>query len=50
MDGHDLARLGVPRGPLYADLLRTLRAARLDGVLLSRADEEAFVRTYLQRP
>jgi tRNA nucleotidyltransferase (CCA-adding enzyme) len=50
VDGHDLAKLGVPRGPLYADLLRTLRAARLDGVLMSRADEEAFVRSYLQRP
>lgn len=50
LDGHDLANLGVPRGPLYGDLLRTLRAARLDGVLMTRADEEAFVRSYLQRP
>jgi tRNA nucleotidyltransferase (CCA-adding enzyme) len=50
LDGHDLAALGIPRGPLYADLLRTLRAARLDGVLLTRGDEEAYIRSYLQRP
>ncbi len=48
LNGHDLAALGVPRGPLYAELLRTLRAARLDGVLLSRDDEIAYVRSYLQ--
>jgi tRNA nucleotidyltransferase (CCA-adding enzyme) len=50
LDGHDLANLGVPRGPLYSDLLRTLRAARLDGVLLTRDDEAAYVRSFLQRP
>jgi len=49
LDGNDLHELGVPRGPLYGELLRTLRAARLDGVLLSRDDELAFVRSYLQR-
>ncbi len=46
--GHDLATLGVPRGPIYSEILATLRAAKLDGTLLTRADEEAFVRSYLQ--
>jgi tRNA nucleotidyltransferase (CCA-adding enzyme) len=50
LDGHDLASLGVPRGPLYSELLRNLRAARLDGVLLTRDDEIAYVRGYLRLP
>jgi tRNA nucleotidyltransferase (CCA-adding enzyme) len=49
LDGHDLAKLGIPRGPVYSELLRTLRAGRLDGVLLSREDEVAYVRSYGQR-
>ena len=48
LDGHDLAELGIPQGPIYAELLRTLRAARLDGVLLNRDDEVAYVRSYLR--
>jgi tRNA nucleotidyltransferase (CCA-adding enzyme) len=43
LDGHDLHTLGIPRGPLYAELLRDLRAARLDGLLQTRADEIKFV-------
>lgn len=50
LDGHDLAALGVPRGPIYAELLQTLRTARLDGVLLNREDEVAYIRSFLQLP
>lgn len=50
LGGHDLAKLGVPRGPVYSELLRTLRAAKLDGVLLTRDDEIAYVRSFLSVP
>lgn len=38
--GEDLKRLGVPRGPVYGRIMRTLRAARLDGLITTR--EEAL--------
>jgi tRNA nucleotidyltransferase (CCA-adding enzyme) len=50
LDGHALAELGIQKGPVYAELLRSLRAARLDGILLTRDDEIAYVRTFLQIP
>ncbi len=49
LDGHDLVELGIPRGPQYAELLRSLRAARLDGKLHTRADELSFVASFVQR-
>jgi tRNA nucleotidyltransferase (CCA-adding enzyme) len=39
LDGNDLARLGIPRGPIYRAILANLRAARLDGVAHNREDE-----------
>ena len=48
LDGHDLAELGVPRGPLFAELLRALRKAKLDGDLHTRDDEVAYVHHALQ--
>lgn len=42
LDGRDLQRLGFKRGPLYGQILSTLRAALLDGVISSRADEIAL--------
>jgi tRNA nucleotidyltransferase (CCA-adding enzyme) len=50
LSGHDLAELGIAPGPIYAELLRTLREGRLDGILLTRDDEIAYVRSYLQLP
>jgi tRNA nucleotidyltransferase (CCA-adding enzyme) len=47
LDGHDLADIGVARGPLYGELLTRLRAARLDGMVSTREDEIAWVRRYL---
>ncbi len=47
--GDDLLKLGVPRGPEIAEVLRELRAAKLDGEVKSRAGEERFVEAYLAR-
>jgi tRNA nucleotidyltransferase (CCA-adding enzyme) len=42
--GDDLRRLGVPEGPAIGEMLRALRAARLDGEVQTREDEIAFVK------
>jgi tRNA nucleotidyltransferase (CCA-adding enzyme) len=47
LSGDDLAALGIPRGPLFGKLLRTLRAARLDGAITTRAEEEQYVRNMI---
>jgi tRNA nucleotidyltransferase (CCA-adding enzyme) len=41
--GDDLIALGVPQGPALGDILRRLRAARLDGEVRTRKQEEVFV-------
>jgi tRNA nucleotidyltransferase (CCA-adding enzyme) len=38
--GHDLRKLGVPAGPVYKEILRTLRVAWLDGQIHSRDEEQ----------
>ncbi len=45
LDGHALLSLGVPRGRAVGEALRRLRAARLDGEVRSRAEEERLVRS-----
>jgi len=47
LTGNDLKALGLPPGPRYKEILRRLRAQRLDGLVTSRAEEEAFVRNWL---
>jgi tRNA nucleotidyltransferase (CCA-adding enzyme) len=47
--GGDVIKLGVPRGPEIAEVLRDLQAARLDGEVQSPSDEERFVEAYLAR-
>jgi tRNA nucleotidyltransferase (CCA-adding enzyme) len=47
--GDEVVDLGVERGPEVAEVLRELRAARLDGDVKTRADEERFVEAYLAR-
>ena len=47
LTGDDLLALGVAQGPLVGELLRELLDARLDGLVRSRADEEALVRRRL---
>jgi tRNA nucleotidyltransferase (CCA-adding enzyme) len=47
LDGRDLQRLGVPRGPLLGEAMRALRTARLDGRVRSREQEVTAVRRLL---
>lgn len=42
LNGNDLQRMNVPRGPVYSHILRSLRDARLDGEVDTCADEEAL--------
>ena len=49
LDGTQLQQLGVPPGPLMGRLLRELTAARLDGVVSTRQDEEDYARRWLAR-
>lgn len=44
LNGDDLRMLGIARGPIYRRILVRLRAARLDGLVQSRAEEEALAR------
>jgi tRNA nucleotidyltransferase (CCA-adding enzyme) len=47
LDGRALERLGVPRGAGMGDVLRLLKAARLDGQASSREEEMELVRGIL---
>ena len=47
LDGRALARLGIARGALMGDVLRLLKAARLDGQASSRQEEVKVVRGVL---
>ncbi|HEV8662330.1 MAG TPA: CBS domain-containing protein [Candidatus Methylomirabilis sp.] len=44
LTGNDLKALGIRPGPIYRNILASLRYARLDGKLTSRDEEEQFVR------
>ena len=46
--GGDLIDLGMSEGPLLGDALRSLRDARLDGVITTRSDEIARVQRLLE--
>lgn len=41
--GSDLKAIGLPPGPRYREILETLRAAWLDGVLRTKTDEETLL-------
>ncbi len=47
LTGEDLKHLGAHQGPEIKRLLDELRDRRLDGIISSREDEEAFVRSRL---
>jgi len=44
LTGHDLAELGMPRGPLYKRLLDAVREAQLDGTLTTQEQAIDLVR------
>ena len=48
LDGHALLAMGAPPGPQLGQLLRRLKAAKLDGEVRSRRDEERLARELLR--
>lgn len=50
LDGKDLTSLGIPAGPAIGEALNALRAAKLDGKVRTRKDEEEFVRSHFLKP
>lgn len=48
LNGDDLRRLGISPGLVYREILGALRAARLDGMATSRADELAIAEPYVR--
>jgi tRNA nucleotidyltransferase (CCA-adding enzyme) len=48
LDGNDLAAMGVPKGPVYGQILTNLRAGRLDGEIHSREEEVSRVEQMLR--
>ena len=49
LDGNDLLAMGVPQGPRVGELLHALLDARLDDLVSTREEEEAYVRRSLSR-
>jgi tRNA nucleotidyltransferase (CCA-adding enzyme) len=49
LDGESLRAMGIPPGPLYREILGSLRDARLDGALSSRSEEETMARALAER-
>jgi tRNA nucleotidyltransferase (CCA-adding enzyme) len=47
--GHDLKKYGIPPGPKYTEILRRLRAARLDGEVMSDAEEKALLNNLIEK-
>ncbi|MFZ0242269.1 MAG: CBS domain-containing protein [Desulfobacterales bacterium] len=47
--GADLKELGLTPGPIYREVLQAALSARLDGRLLTKADEIQFVKRYLRQ-
>jgi len=48
LGGKDLVEMGLEPGPLFGRLLESLRAARLDGRVITRQDEEELIRNLLK--
>lgn len=46
LGGKDLIELGVPQGPAIGEMLTRLRSARLEGVVTSRAEEVALLKSW----
>ena len=48
-DGEDLQKLGIPAGPLYKNILASLRSAWLDGEISSVEQEREYLRKLLEQ-
>ena len=48
LDGNDLIAMGVSEGPRIGELLSALLETKLDGLLSTRGDEEAYLRKLIQ--
>ncbi|MCA9522741.1 MAG: hypothetical protein KC609_17315, partial [Myxococcales bacterium] len=44
VDGHDLIRLGVPKGSIYKEILQQLEEHQLEESITTREEALAFVR------
>ncbi|NOX62286.1 MAG: CBS domain-containing protein [Chloroflexi bacterium] len=49
LTGDDLKKMGVRPGPIYRRIFRQIRAARLDGEIHSRAEEEALAQALIEQ-
>lgn len=49
VDGHYLRQLGLKPGPIYAQILDLLLAARLDGLISDKAGEQALLTQWLDQ-
>ncbi len=49
ISGHDLRNLGLPPGPLYSEILSTLRAGWIDGDITSKKQEEKRLKKLLKQ-
>ncbi|CAG1000577.1 partial A-adding tRNA nucleotidyltransferase, partial [Methylophilaceae bacterium] len=49
LKGADLKKLGAQQGPVMGEILRELLRKRLDNEVVSREDEEAFVKAFLKK-
>jgi tRNA nucleotidyltransferase (CCA-adding enzyme) len=49
LDGNDLRSLGVPPGPIYRSLLKTLRNAWLDGIIKNKEEENELLNQLLEK-
>jgi tRNA nucleotidyltransferase (CCA-adding enzyme) len=49
LSGHDLRARGLPPGPIYKEILKSLRAAWLDGEIGSKDQEEVLLEELIQR-
>jgi tRNA nucleotidyltransferase (CCA-adding enzyme) len=45
--GEDLKKLGIKEGPVYKEILETLKDAKVDLNLKTKEDEESFVKKYI---
>jgi tRNA nucleotidyltransferase (CCA-adding enzyme) len=48
--GHDLKKLDIEPGPKYAEILRRLRAAWLDGEVKSEEEEKMMLQDLIKQP